>query len=125
MWHVCSDIHIGIAGSREDYLYKVLTPKLKAGDTLVLLGDIFDYWISSYDYGLEQLKRGWATLILRLRELREAGIETIFVPGNHDSFVFYNEWWIYGGCPPWLEALYGGGAPPRNRCQAHFGWYVV
>ena len=106
MWYICSDIHIGRGGSRQDYLYSTLIPQIKKGDTLVLLGDIFDYWISSNIHGLEQLNAGWLKLIEKLKQLRNNGIEVIFVPGNHDSFIFYNEWNLAGSSPRWLNRLY-------------------
>ena len=113
MWYVCSDIHSGTAASRANYLYLTVIPQLKTGDTLVLLGDIFDYWFSSFDLGLEQLSESWLDLLDKLEELRDKQINVIFVPGNHDSFVFYNEWNNTSDSPEWLEHLYTKGG--------HFG----
>ena len=111
MWYVCSDIHIGTAATKERYFYETLIPQIKNGDTLVLLGDIFDYWISSFHQGLDQLSSGWSRLNSQLKQLRTKGIDVIFVPGNHDSFVFYNEWSYTGNPPAWLDNLYRQGGP--------------
>lgn len=106
MWYVCSDIHIGTGASREDYLYSKLIPQLMPGDTLVLLGDVWDYWFSTFDIAVGDLAVGWHTLIQALRDLRTRSIEIIYVPGNHDSFVFYNEWSRQASAPQWLTDLY-------------------
>ena len=48
--------------------------------TLVLLGDIFEFWIG-YRYCVFS---AYVPLLEALRELREAGARIVYVEGNHD-----------------------------------------
>jgi calcineurin-like phosphoesterase family protein len=114
MWYICSDTHLGVAGSRKDFFGRLLG-QVKEGDTLVLLGDIFDYWISALSKdrrdSLDNLVDSWNWLLDKLqiiKELKEQ-VNIIYIPGNHDTFVFFNEWAYSTTNPPWwLSRLYSG-----------------
>lgn len=54
-----------------------------AADELVLLGDIFDFWI---DYPHFRL-RGYEEILAALDRLRDAGVALHFVGGNHDIWA--------------------------------------
>lgn len=106
MWHIGSDIHIGSGAEADKYFYAEFLSRARAGDTVVLLGDIVDYWFSSFDQGVRQLTLNWRILIEQLKRLADIGVHIIYIPGNHDSFVFFNEWSVKWGCPHWLQRLY-------------------
>ena len=52
--------------------------------TLLLLGDIFDFWFS-YKY---LVPRGHVRLLGKLAEMADEGVEIHFFLGNHDMWVF-------------------------------------
>jgi len=59
-----------------------LLDQVQPGDTLVLLGDIFDFW---FEYpGMVQA--GHLPVLSRLSELAQ-GSQVLFIPGNHDIWA--------------------------------------
>lgn len=82
-----TDAHLGSGcNSRERELqFCRLLDNIK-GDckTLMLLGDIFDFWFS-YRY---LVPRGHVRLLGKLAELSDSGVEIHFFIGNHDMWVF-------------------------------------
>lgn len=77
-----SDVHLGTAGCRADYLLDFL--RNHESDTLYLVGDILDGW---------QLRKGWYwpqahndVVQKVLRKVRK-GTRVVYVPGNHDSMA--------------------------------------
>jgi UDP-2,3-diacylglucosamine pyrophosphatase LpxH len=75
-----SDIHLGTAGCKAEYLLDFL--KHNDADTLYLVGDILDAW---------QLKRGWYwrqahnDVVQKLLRKARKGARVIYIPGNHDE----------------------------------------
>ena len=75
-----SDIHLGTAGCKAEYLLDFL--KHNDADTLYLVGDILDAW---------QLKRGWYwrqahnDVVQNLLRKARKGARVIYIPGNHDE----------------------------------------
>ena len=80
-----SDVHLGYGArqddrQREDRLLSVLRNVSQTSSHIVIVGDLFDYW---FDYGTVVPSRFVRTLSL-LHDLADAGIELIYLMGNHD-----------------------------------------
>jgi UDP-2,3-diacylglucosamine pyrophosphatase LpxH len=77
-----SDIHLGTAGCKAEYLLDFL--KHHDCETLYLVGDIVDGW---------QLRKGWYwprahnDVVQKLMRKARKGTRVVFVPGNHDEFA--------------------------------------
>ena len=133
---VCSDVHLGLPFSREDFFYKDFLPRLQPGDELILLGDILDYWISARDVQLSTAVDSCKDLHNRLVILKRNGIKIKYIPGNHDSFVFYVEsrtvpdfyWseWLFQHCEIFNE-LHSATREYRlsEVCDIHYPFYRV
>lgn len=82
-----SDAHLGSGNSslqREKELCALLDEAKASAHTVVLLGDIFDFWFS-YKY---VVPRGHIRLLGKLAELADAGITIHYFIGNHDMWMF-------------------------------------
>lgn len=80
---VIGDLHL--TEERPDLLahFESFAERLEAAGTLVLLGDVFDWWV-----GAAQARETFAARVLeRLRALADRGIRLAFVRGNRD-FAF-------------------------------------
>ena len=86
---ICSDVHLGIHGSGEDALADLMGI-CDPGDTLILLGDILDFWIADVDDRsmVNIIVANWRDLYKALSKLRDRNVSVVYLPGNHDSFVF-------------------------------------
>ena len=77
-----SDIHLGTAGCKAEYLLEFL--REHESDTLYLVGDIVDTW---------RLKKTWYwpqahnDVVQKLLRKVRKGTRVVFVPGNHDEFA--------------------------------------
>ncbi len=77
-----SDIHLGTAGCKADFLLDFL--KETDSDHLYLVGDIIDGW---------RLRRSWYwpqahnDVVQKLLRKARKGTNVTFIPGNHDAFV--------------------------------------
>lgn len=97
MVFVISDVHLGIEGSKKDNFYQQLDNVQIKGQTIILLGDILDFWIyTKYDNNqmdelVEKVIEEWNELWKKLSELKNRGINIHYVPGNHDAFMFFIE----------------------------------
>ncbi len=75
-----SDIHLGTAGCKAEYLLEFL--REHESDTLYLVGDIVDTW---------RLKKTWYwpqahnDVVQKLLRKARKGTRVIYVPGNHDE----------------------------------------
>lgn len=104
------DAHIGTAApplerEKEVRLLGLLDQVADRAATLVLMGDLFDFW---FEYRHAIPSRGFAVLS-RLRTLTEAGLPVLFLGGNHD-------WWA----APFLSrevGLHCFSEPIRVACQ--------
>lgn len=63
--------------------FVMLLDAAAAADEVVLLGDIFDFWI---DYPHFRM-RGYEEILAALDRLRDAGVKLHFVGGNHDIWA--------------------------------------
>ena len=77
-----SDIHLGTAGCKAEFLLDFLDHN--ESDTLYLVGDIVDGW---------QLRKHWHwprahnDVIQRILRKARNGTRVVFIPGNHDEFA--------------------------------------
>ena len=78
---VISDVHIGTYGSKAAELLSYLR-SIDPG-TLVLNGDIFDFW----HFSKRRFKRVHGDLIKELAMLIASGIQVHFITGNHDDLL--------------------------------------
>lgn len=77
-----SDIHLGTAGCKAEYLLSFL--KQTHCERLYLVGDIIDGW---------RLRRSWYwpqshnDVVQKIMRKARKGTDVIFIPGNHDAFI--------------------------------------
>ena len=82
-----TDAHLGAGNdsrSREKELCTLLDKMKEDADTIVFLGDMFDFWFT-YKY---VVPRGHIRLLGRMAEMADAGIKLHFFIGNHDMWMF-------------------------------------
>ena len=82
-----SDAHLGLgidSPQRERDLVAFLDSIAQDVDTLVLLGDIFDFWFT-YKH---VVPRGFSRFIGHLAQLSDMGVTIHYFIGNHDMWVF-------------------------------------
>jgi UDP-2,3-diacylglucosamine hydrolase len=84
--HIVSDIHLGVTPERversfEKYL-RALSQKVDGVKSLVINGDLFDFW---FEWKHVIPRRGFRTLA-ELAALRDAGVEILWIAGNHDCW---------------------------------------
>ena len=96
-----SDVHLGTAGCKADFLLDFL--KCTESDTLYLVGDIIDGW---------QLKKGWTwrqshnDVVQKILRKARKGTRVIYVPGNHDEFARGYVEHAFGGIEVVYEATH-------------------
>jgi UDP-2,3-diacylglucosamine pyrophosphatase LpxH len=96
-----SDLHLGTAGCKADFLLDFL--KCNDADTLYLVGDIIDGW---------QLKKGWTwrqshnDVVQKILRKARKGTRVIYVPGNHDEFARGYVEHAFGGIDVVYEATH-------------------
>jgi UDP-2,3-diacylglucosamine pyrophosphatase LpxH len=96
-----SDVHLGTAGCKADFLLDFL--KWNDSDTLYLVGDIIDGW---------QLKKGWTwrqshnDVVQKILRKARKGTRVIYVPGNHDEFARGYVEHAFGGIDVVYEATH-------------------
>lgn len=83
-----SDAHLGAESrereaSREARLHSFLGALPGRASSLVIVGDLFDFW---FEYRTAIPRRAFATLAV-LQRLREAGIDIQYLNGNHDFWL--------------------------------------
>jgi UDP-2,3-diacylglucosamine pyrophosphatase LpxH len=79
---VVSDVHLGTAAARVEYLLDFL--EHVHAETLVLDGDLFDIWkMRTHRWSWPA---GKTRLLQRLMEMAADGTRIVYVPGNHDEF---------------------------------------
>ena len=88
MHYFVSDIHLG-AGSEaearatEQRFVAWLDRVAEDAETIVLAGDIFDFW---FEYR-EVVPKGFVRTLGKIAELTDRGIRVLFFTGNHDMWV--------------------------------------
>lgn len=96
-----SDVHLGTAGCKADYLLDFL--KSHDAETLYLVGDIIDGW---------RLKKGWTwrqshnDVVQKILRKARKGTRVIYVPGNHDEFARGYVDHAFGGIDVVYEAVH-------------------
>lgn len=118
-----SDVHWPLTRSHAQGLpfLQFLESLEKRGGTLILLGDIFDFWFE----WREVVPAYWFKLFYRLRRLIDQGTRVCFVRGNHDFHpgpyleqeigleLFPDEWEFCAGEKRFLVA-HGDGLASRD-----------
>lgn len=79
--HLCGD---SASREREAELCRLLDRVKEEAATLVLLGDIFDFWFTYRHV----VPRGYVRLLGKLAELSDQGISIHYFVGNHDMWLF-------------------------------------
>lgn len=88
MHYFASDIHLG-AGSEaearatEQRFVAWLDRVAQDAETVVLVGDIFDFW---FEYR-EVVPKGFVRTLGKIAELTDRGIRVLFFTGNHDMWM--------------------------------------
>ena len=96
-----SDLHLGTAGCKADYLVDFL--KHHDSDVLYLVGDIIDGW---------QLRKGWKwpqshnDVVQKILRKARKGTRVVFIPGNHDEFARAYVDHAFGGIDVVYEATH-------------------
>src|SRR5205807_6570416 len=81
--YVFSDAHLGVAeASRERELLAFLRSLRGVAGSLVVNGDLFDFW---FEWKWVMPRRGYRVLAA-LAELREEGVPVLWIAGNHDCW---------------------------------------
>ncbi len=84
-----SDLHLGAAyisdaRAHERRICKWLESIMPTAKSLYLLGDVLDYW---YEYK-NVVPRGFVRFFGTLARMSDAGIEIVWLKGNHDIWIF-------------------------------------
>lgn len=83
-----ADVHLGLKSmdprEREARFVSFLKSIPRDALALYLLGDIWDFW---YEYR-DVVPREGARVIAELVNLVDAGVDVVFVPGNHDIWTY-------------------------------------
>jgi UDP-2,3-diacylglucosamine pyrophosphatase LpxH len=96
-----SDVHLGTAGCKADFLLDFL--KFNDSDTLYLVGDIIDGW---------RLKKGWTwrqshnDVVQKVLRKARKGTRVVYIPGNHDEFARSYVEHAFGGIDVVYEATH-------------------
>ena len=81
--HVLSDVHLGVASPDvERQLVAFLRTVAARGGSLLINGDLFDFWFE----WRHVVPRVGIRVIAALADLREAGIPVLWLAGNHDCW---------------------------------------
>ena len=88
MHYFASDIHLGAgteqeARQTEQRFVAWLDCVAEDAETVVLAGDIFDFW---FEYR-EVVPKGFVRTLGKIAELTDRGIRVLFFTGNHDMWV--------------------------------------
>jgi UDP-2,3-diacylglucosamine hydrolase len=79
-----SDLHLTVEDEPKLVRFEaLLDDRLRPGDSLYLLGDVFEYWISN-EFVREPL---YDRLIRKLAGFRRRGVSMGFIPGNRDFLI--------------------------------------
>lgn len=77
------DVHLGIASPEaEAQLLRFLRRVPQMGRSLVIMGDLFEFWFA---WRHVMPKTGYR-ILAAIADLREAGVEVLWIGGNHDCW---------------------------------------
>ncbi len=103
--YVIGDVHLGVAPPEaESDLLRLLRAIPVDGKSLVIMGDLFDFWFA---WGHVMPRVGFRTLAA-LAELQESGTPVLWIGGNHDCWggdVLQTETGISYTLDPWLGRI--------------------
>jgi UDP-2,3-diacylglucosamine hydrolase len=108
--HVISDVHLGVAPPGVEAQLLAFLRMLPAhGGSLVINGDLFDFWFEWKSV----VPRTGVRVIAALAELRDRGIPVLWLAGNHDCWggdVLREDYGIEYRTDPWEGSLAGWSA---------------
>ncbi len=81
--HVLGDVHLGVASSESERTLRQLLQSLPSrARSLVLMGDLFDFWFA----WTHVMPRTGYRVLAALADLHDAGIPVLWIGGNHDCW---------------------------------------
>ena len=105
--HILSDVHLGAAPAAvEAQLLGFLRTLPAQGGSLVINGDLFDFWFEWKSV----VPRTGVRIIAALADLRERGMPVVWIAGNHDCWggdVLRDDYGIEYRMDPWEGELAG------------------
>ena len=105
--HILSDVHLGAAPPAvEAQLLGFLRTLPAQGGSLVINGDLFDFWFEWKSV----VPRTGVRIIAALADLRERGMPVVWIAGNHDCWggdVLREDYGIEYRMDPWEGDLAG------------------
>lgn len=108
--HVISDVHLGAAPPEvETRLLGFLRGLREAGGSLVINGDLFDFWFEWRTV----VPRTGVRIVAALADLRERGMPVLWIAGNHDCWggdVLREDYGVDYRMEPWEGSLAGWAA---------------
>lgn len=82
-WIFVGDAHFAFGdGERRQHFFNFIQKNKSTLDTLVIMGDFFDFWFGFRD--LSPLKREYGDILKLLEQLRSDGVQVIYLEGNHE-----------------------------------------
>lgn len=81
--HIVSDLHLGVAPAATERLFERYLERVGASArTLIVNGDLFDFW---FEWKTVIPRRGFRVLAA-LAAVRESGVRLVWIAGNHDCW---------------------------------------
>ena len=103
--HIVSDLHLGVAPAATERLFESYLESIRGEvRTLIINGDLFDFW---FEWKSVIPRRGFRTLAA-LAALRDSGTEILYIAGNHDCWggdVLRNDVGVRYEIGPWEGAI--------------------
>lgn len=103
--HIVSDLHLGVASTAIERSFESYLSAITGNvNTLVINGDLFDFW---FEWKTVIPRRGFRTLAA-LAALRESGTEILYIAGNHDCWggdVLRNDVGVEYRVGPWEGSI--------------------
>jgi UDP-2,3-diacylglucosamine hydrolase len=82
-WLFVGDAHFASGdGERRAHFFRFIQNNRPQLNTLVIMGDFFDFWFGFRD--LSPLKKEYGDILKFLRKIRSDGVEVIYLEGNHE-----------------------------------------
>ncbi len=82
-WIFVGDAHFAFGdGERRKLFFRFIQKNKPTLNTLVIMGDLFDFWFGFRD--LSRLKKEYGDVLQFLKKLRSDGVEIIYLEGNHE-----------------------------------------
>ncbi|MBL0941057.1 MAG: UDP-2,3-diacylglucosamine diphosphatase [Gemmatimonadaceae bacterium] len=103
--HVVGDVHLGVASRESEMaLLAFLRDIPSIGGSLVIMGDLFDFWFA---WRHAMPRTGFRTLAA-LADLHDAGVPVVWIGGNHDCWggdALRQETGAHYTLEPWQGAI--------------------